>query len=126
MPQSPLAYVRGLNRSPNKVNVLRTEEKGSDVNLASWLLADCFNGCFDYAVVISNDSDLETPIQMVTQQYKKQVKVINPDKPRFASKKLAKVATSNFITIHPWVYGKSQFNVTLTDTMGTFNKPSSW
>lgn len=126
MPQSPLAYVRGLNRGPNKVNVLRTEEKGSDVNLASWLLADCFNGCFDYAVVISNDSDLETPIQMVTQQYKKQVKVINPDKPRFASKKLAKVATSNFITIHPWVYGKSQFNVTLTDTMGTFAKPTSW
>ena len=28
MPQSPLAYVRGRNKSPNKVNVLKTEEKG--------------------------------------------------------------------------------------------------
>jgi hypothetical protein len=126
MPQSPLAYVKGKSSSPNKVNVLKTEEKGSDVNLASWLLTDCFNGCFDYAVVISNDSDLATPIEIVTQQCKKQVKVINPDKLIYASKKLARVATSNFRTIHPWVYSKSQFPITLTDAMGTFNKPSSW
>ena len=126
MPQSPLAYVKGKSNSPNKVNVLKTEEKGSDVNLASWLLTDCFNGCFDYAVVISNDSDLATPIEIVTQQCKKQVKVINPDKPIYASKKLARVSTSNFRTIHPWVYSKSQFPITLTDATGTFNKPSSW
>jgi len=126
IPQSPLAYVRGKNKSPNRVNVLKTEEKGSDVNLASWLLTDCFNGHFDYAVVISNDSDLSTPIEIVTQQCKKQVKVINPDKPKYTSKKLVRVSTSNLITIHPWVYSKSQFPTTLTDAMGTFNKPPSW
>ena len=126
MPQSPLAYVRGKKKSPNKVNVLKTEEKGSDVNLASWLLTDCFNGCFDYAVIISNDSDLATPIEIVVQQYHKSVKVINPDKPKYASKKLAQVATSNFITIHPWVYEKSQFLPTLADAIGAFTKPPRW
>lgn len=126
IPQSPLAYVRGKNKSPQKVNVLKTEEKGSDVNLASWLLTDCFNGCFDCAVVISNDSDLATPIEIVTQRCKKPVKVINPGKPLYASKKLARVSTSNFITIHPWVYAKSQLPPTLTDAIGTFTKPSRW
>ena len=105
---------------------LRQKKRGSDVNLASWLLTDCFEGCFEYAAVISNDTDLVTPIEIVTQRYKKPVKVINPDKPTFASKKLAKVATSNFITIHPWVYSKSQLPITLTDAKGTFTKPTSW
>jgi len=126
IPQSPLAYVRGKNKSPQKVNVLKTEEKGSDVNLASWLLTDCFNECFDCAVVISNDSDLATPIEIVTQRCKKPVKVINPGKPLYASKKLARVSTSNFITIHPWVYAKSQLPPTLTDAIGTFTKPPRW
>lgn len=126
IPQSPLAYVQGKNKSPNKVNVLKTEEKGSDVNLASWLLTDCFNGCFEHAVVISNDSDLATPIEIVVQQCQKPVKVINPNKPKFASKRLANAATSNFITIHPWVYEKSQFPDTLADAIGTFAKPSRW
>ena len=126
IPQSPLAYVRGRNKSPQKVNVLKTEEKGSDVNLASWLLTDCFNECFDCAVVISNDSDLATPIEIVTQRCKKPVKVINPGKPLYASKKLARVSTSNFITIHPWVYAKNQLPPTLTDAIGTFTKPPRW
>lgn len=36
--------------------VLRTEEKGSDVNLASYLLLDAFDGDVDVAVVISHDT----------------------------------------------------------------------
>lgn len=40
------------------VSVLKTEEKGSDVNLAVDLLHDCVQGLYDCVVVISNDSDL--------------------------------------------------------------------
>ena len=43
------------------VEVLRTEEKGSDVNLATHLLLDAFKGRCDTAVVISNDSDSRSP-----------------------------------------------------------------
>ena len=38
--------------------ILDTEEKGSDVNLAVHLVNDAWHGRFDCAVVVSNDSDL--------------------------------------------------------------------
>ncbi|SEU34124.1 NYN domain-containing protein [Nonomuraea wenchangensis] len=47
---------------PRTVKVIKTEEKGSDVNLASYLLLDSFHGDCDVAVVISNDSDLREPL----------------------------------------------------------------
>ena len=45
--------------------VIKTEEKGSDVNLASHLLIDAMDGTFDCAVIISGDSDLRTPVQFI-------------------------------------------------------------
>ena len=49
---------------PVKAWVLKSEEKGSDVNLAAHLLRDAYRGACKCAVVISNDSDLLTPISM--------------------------------------------------------------
>ena len=49
------------------MKVIKVEEKGSDVNLASHLLLDTFQGNFDVAAVLSNDSDLVEPIRIVTQ-----------------------------------------------------------
>lgn len=40
------------------VEVLKSEEKGSDVNLATYLLVDCYRSDCDVAVIVSNDSDL--------------------------------------------------------------------
>jgi len=45
--------------------VIKTEEKGSDVNLATQLLHDAHMNRFDVAVVVSNDSDLLGPIKIV-------------------------------------------------------------
>ena len=44
--------------SGEKVKVLKSEEKGSDVNLASYLLIDAYLSDCDVAVIVSNDSDL--------------------------------------------------------------------
>ncbi len=46
--------------SPNRgsAKVIKTEEKGSDVNLATHLLVDGFDHDYELAVVVSNDSDL--------------------------------------------------------------------
>jgi len=52
------------NGAPMKTYVLKSEEKGSDVNLASNLLRDAYLGACKCAVIISNDSDLLTPIKM--------------------------------------------------------------
>lgn len=51
--------------APSTVRVLKAEEKGSDVNIASYLLRDAFKQDYEQALVISNDSDLKTPIELV-------------------------------------------------------------
>ena len=50
---------------PDMMRIIRHEEKGSDINLASHLLADGFAGSYDAAIVISGDSDFMTPVRMV-------------------------------------------------------------
>jgi len=50
--------------SAPKALVFDVEEKGSDVNLASYLLRDVFTKGLDAALVISGDSDFVTPLRM--------------------------------------------------------------
>src|SRR3954463_10950682 len=57
-----------LPAQKRNVEVIKTEEKGSDVNLASMLLADRFRGNYGVAVVVSNDSDLMLPIDIVVRE----------------------------------------------------------
>lgn len=63
---------------PAVVKVHKTEEKGSDVNLASYLLLDAFRNNFDVAAVISADSDLIEPIRIATQELGKTVGLLSP------------------------------------------------
>lgn len=63
---------------PDVVKVLKVEEKGSDVNLACHLLLDAFQGNFDVAAVLSNDSDLVEPIRIATQVLHKPVGLLSP------------------------------------------------
>ena len=67
---------------PPFVKVLDTEEKGSDVNLASYLLMDGFESQYEVAVVISNDSDLQLPIELVRTRLGKQIGVYDPSRKR--------------------------------------------
>jgi len=61
--------VRPLVSDPTTyVQVHDTEEKGSDVNLASHLLLDAFNDTYDVALVLSQDTDLLEPIRMVREE----------------------------------------------------------
>ena len=62
------------------------EEKGSDVNLAAHLLNDAWKGLFDAAAAISNDTDLVTPIHMVTAERGKPVFVVCPSRWQVAPK----------------------------------------
>jgi len=68
------------------------EEKGSDVNLASHLLNDAWKERFDAAVVVSNDTDLVAPIQMVSVERAKPVFVACPGRWQMAQE-LRRVAT---------------------------------
>src|SRR5262245_7677464 len=53
--------VKDRRGKPRYAEVWITEEKGSDVNLASHLLIDGFRARYDLAVVVSNDGDLKDP-----------------------------------------------------------------
>ncbi|QUF01918.1 hypothetical protein KCV87_20555 [Actinosynnema pretiosum subsp. pretiosum] len=52
------------------------EEKGSDVNVASHLLVDMLTDAVDAAVVVTNDSDLRTPVREAWKRVP--VGVVNP------------------------------------------------
>lgn len=64
--------------------VVKTEEKGSDVNLAVHLINDYWLDRYDCAVVISNDSDLSEPLRLINSQKDKVIGLICP----FSEKKV--------------------------------------
>lgn len=105
------------------VKVIKTEEKGSDVNLALHLLSDGYKNAYDVAVIVSNDSDLLLPIQFTRKELGKRIGLLNPQK--HPSKVL--IANADFVkNIRKGVLSKSLFPATLTDSQGVFTKPAAW
>ena len=104
--------------------VIKTEEKGSDVNLASYLLLDAFYKRFECAVIVSNDSDLCTPIKMVRKEFNKKIGILNPH--RYQSQKLRSV-THFYKPIREGALRESQFlDPIISDEGKTIKKPPSW
>ncbi|MDR1071026.1 MAG: NYN domain-containing protein [Rickettsiales bacterium] len=55
------------------VEVAKTEEKGTDVNLAVQLVADAFHDRFDYAMLFSNDSDMAHAVRIAAEDCKRRI-----------------------------------------------------
>jgi uncharacterized LabA/DUF88 family protein len=53
--------------------IYKTEEKGSDVNLAVHILNDAWLDKYDCAVIISNDSDLAEPLRIIREQHSNKI-----------------------------------------------------
>jgi hypothetical protein len=116
--------VAGQNpRTPTYVRVVKTEEKGSDVNLATHLVSDGYKGDYEVATVISNDSDLVEPVRIVTQELGLHVGILNPHVRR--SRELSQYA-SFYKKIRPGVLAASQFPAVMADLTGNFHKPLVW
>lgn len=112
-PEGPVKYVR----------VVRTEEKGSDVNLATHLLRDAFRKRFDVAVLVTNDSDLLEPVRVVRRELDLPVGLINPH--RRASRVLVREAS--FVKrIRTGVLRASQLPRRMRDDHGPIVKPVTW
>lgn len=105
------------------VEVIKTEEKGSDVNLATHMLHDAHLNRFDVAVVISNDSDLLAPIKLVRTDLRKKVGVLNPQK---NPSRAILPHIDFFKQIRRGVLEEAQFPEELSDLHGTFSKPGLW
>ena len=108
----PLAEpVPGL---PTYVLIRDSEEKGSDVNLATRLLVDGFNGEYEQAVVVSNDADFAEAMRYVRDDLGLRVTLVNPDRGNTSPRQLADAAT--YVKLPD----------TLRDDVGVITKPASW
>jgi uncharacterized LabA/DUF88 family protein len=130
---------------PRYADVLKMEEKGSDVNLATYMLVDAFRGDCDQLVVITNDSDLAEPVRIVNRELGIPVGIFNPHtadtalrrarvtgkilqkaRPSVELKKTAKFyreITSEGPGCH---MARSQFPNELVDAHGHKIKPAAW
>lgn len=114
-----------VNPPPNFIEVFKTEEKGSDVNLALHVLNDAWKNEYDCAVIVSNDSDLSEALKLVKEQHKKMIGIIfpNTDHKRKPSKELAQYA--DFIkVIRKNILQKSQLPEQILNT--NIHKPKAW
>ena len=109
---------------PRFARVTRTEEKGSDVNIAAHLVYDAYQRDFTAAVLVTNDSDLLEPIRIVRHEMRLEVGILNPHR-HTPSRVLTKHAS--FIKqIREGSLKSSQFPQRLQDAHGEFHKPAGW
>lgn len=122
MPLHPYQFdASGL---PQTAKVKKTEEKGSDVNLASHLLLDAFQDRADLYMVLSNDSDLVEPLRILKNDLGKTAGIIFPtDRP---SKELIGTKVEVIRMVREGVLASSQYAEILQDKKGKVTKPSTW
>ncbi len=107
---------------PNTVEVIKTEEKGSDVNLAVHLMNDAWLDAFDCGVIVSNDSDMAESMRLIRKHHPDKILgLITPGQK--TSKQLEQHAHFTR-TIRNSVLEKSQLPNSIPGT--NFKKPDNW
>ena len=105
------------------VTINKWEEKKSDVNIATQLVADAYQNKYDCAVLISNDTDLTPPLLHIKHKLKKLVIVISPYNTIHAD---LKKSCHFYKTISLQELKKCQFPEKMQDAKGAFFCPSKW
>lgn len=121
----PAIDLSSCTRIPRFACVIKTEEKGSDVNLGVHLVRDAFTDKFDIAVVITNDTDLAEPLRIVSEEAKKKLVLLSPV-PKPAGS-LKKVVSGSPLFINETHLKTSQFPDPHIDRNGReLKKPIDW
>lgn len=118
------AGINVVGHAPQMAEVYKCEEKGTDVNLAAHLVHDAHLQRFEFALVISNDSDLATSIRLVTKEVGLPVGVYSPQ--RNASLRELQVAATFYRKMNRKYLALSQLPLSLSDANGLIQKPASW
>jgi uncharacterized LabA/DUF88 family protein len=107
------------------VRVNRPEEKGSDVALASHLLVDALENRAGSYALITNDSDLVPPLQLLSARGK-DLTLVSVAKEKY-DKAFANVGLRTIRQIRRGTLASSQFPVAIRDADGrTIRKPPTW
>ena len=105
------------------VTVIDTEEKGSDVSLGAHLVWDACHQEMDAALVLSNDSDLQTPVEMA-ERAGVPVITVNPHERRNQQRHLH---GSGKRSLSPRLLARCQLPDPVYDIRGEqILKPSEW
>ena len=109
------------------VRTIKTEEKGSDVNLSVHLLNDAWLDRYDCAVLMSNDSDMYESVNLAKSNCRKKVGWVFPD--MGAANKIHLSAKLNGIMdfklrLTAPILAASQLPDTIPGT--TIHKPAGW
>jgi hypothetical protein len=109
---------------PKTAEIIKTEEKGSDVALATYLMLDACRGDCETAVLITNDSDLREPVRLARDELGLTTGIINPHQ---ASKRSRALQATFIKQLRPGALAASQLPPQITDTSGRkITKPISW
>lgn len=113
----------GISNATFMVSYFHSEEKGSDVNLATHLLKDTFEQRIDAAIVFSNDSDLSLPVEVA--RTKIPIGIVNP----FGNRSHHSLTKTNnpshgdwYTALRPDFFTQSQMP-TIVDNV---EKPAGW
>lgn len=110
--------------APKFALVVKTEEKGSDVNIASHMIHDAHQKRFDVAVLVTNDSDLLEPVRIVRRELGIPVGILNPH--RYTPSKVLMPYATFVKVIRQGVLAASQLPESLRDGTGVIRKPQGW
>ncbi len=107
----------------DRIEVYRSREKASDVNLASYLLRNAYMGAVDTVVVVSNDSDLLRPVSFAREAG---VKVVLCSPTARPSSALAREAAEHYVLTSERLEG-CQFPQTAVLPSGReVHRPREW
>jgi uncharacterized LabA/DUF88 family protein len=122
MPSQPPPYTPSIVLSA-EAQIGKYDEKGSDVNLATYLIRDAAKGESTKAIVVSNDSDLVEPLRVVRSDFGIDVFLINPQRRAVAELSRAASGTRD---ISLATLAGCQLPPRLTDAVGMITKPAGW
>lgn len=104
--------------------VHKYEEKRTDVNIATEMMADAFDNKYDSLILLTNDSDLQRPLEYIKSKFKKEIIILNPDKSGRSSalSKQADIVRD----IKKSHLTHSQFSDVVEVNGKNFHKPTDW
>lgn len=121
-PTYPLS--EAADGSWQRVRVLHTEEKGSDVALGSFMVADAAKAPRNLQVLVSNDSDFAPTLHILKEEFNAQYAVLSPS--QRINNALIETNPVFIRSIRAKTVARSQFPRILEDSNGHFQAPENW
>lgn len=123
MPKHPIEIMEG---EKVRVAVRKSEEKGSDVNLAIRVLVDAHKGSADLYCILTNDSDQVTTIRTLQDEIGADVCWISPVPTIRHNKELRKTNPTRIEVVTPEALMENQFPEQVETPSQVLNRPAQW